>query len=130
MLRWQTSQLAFLASIVVLLSWSQSIAAESRPNVLFIAVDDLRPELGCYGASHIHSPNIDRLATQGMRFTDAYAAAPVCSPTRAAIMTGQSPARLAITNHLPEQKRFQPDNATLLAAETKGHLALDYVTLA
>ena len=68
-------------------------------------IDDLGwTDLRCQGNNRLETPNIDRLATQGMRFTDGYAAAPVCSPTRAAIMTGQSPARLAITNHLPDQK--------------------------
>ena len=65
-----------------------------------------------------------------MRFTDAYAAAPVCSPTRAAIMTGQSPARLGITNHLPDRKQFQPENAKLRSAKTLEHLPLEPVTLA
>jgi arylsulfatase A len=106
-------------------------AAERPPNILLIMIDDLGwTDLHCQGNNRLETPNIDRLATQGMRFTDGYAAAPVCSPTRAAIMTGQSPARLAITNHLPDQKRFQPDNATMRSAETVDHLALDYVTIA
>jgi arylsulfatase A len=105
--------------------------AERPPNILLIMIDDLGwTDLHCQGNNRLETPNIDRLATQGMLFTDAYAAAPVCSPTRAAIMTGQSPARLAITNHLPDQKQFQPDNATLRSAETVDHLSLDYVTIA
>jgi len=104
---------------------------ERPPNVLLIMIDDLGwTDLHCQGNNRLETPNIDRLAKQGMRFTDAYAAAPVCSPTRAAIMTGQSPARLAITNHLPDQIRFQPDNATVRSAETVNHLSLDYVTIA
>ncbi|MEO1981140.1 MAG: sulfatase-like hydrolase/transferase [Fuerstiella sp.] len=70
------------------------VAGSARLNVLFIAVDDLNTRLGCYGFNHVSSPNIDRLASQGMRFTDAYAAATVCSPTRAAVLTGKTPARL------------------------------------
>jgi arylsulfatase A-like enzyme len=94
-------------------------------------IDDLGwTDLHCQGNNRLETPNIDRLALQGMRFTDGYAAAPVCSPTRAAIMTGQSPARLAITNHLPDQKRFEPDNATLRSAGSVDHLSPDYVTIA
>ncbi len=108
--------------------WGQS---DTPPNILFIMIDDLGwTDLHCQGNAALETPHIDRLAQQGMRFTDAYAAAPVCSPTRAAIMTGMSPARLAITNHLPDQKRFEPDNAVVRSAETVDHLALRYVTVA
>jgi arylsulfatase A-like enzyme len=70
-----------------------------RPNFVFFLVDDLgRQDLGCYGSTFYETPNIDRLAAQGMRFTNAYAACPVCSPTRASIMTGKYPARLGITD--------------------------------
>jgi arylsulfatase A-like enzyme len=66
-------------------------AASQRPNVLFIAVDDLRPELGCYGREHIHSPNIDRIARQGMTFNRAYCQQAVCSPSRSSLLTGTRP---------------------------------------
>ena len=86
---------------------AQSAAAKpqldqtSRLNILFILTDDLGwRDLSCYGSSFYETPNIDRLASQGMRFTDAYAAATVCSPTRAAILTGKTPARLHLTDFL------------------------------
>ncbi len=69
-----------------------------KPNFVFFLIDDLGwKDLGCYGSRFYETPNIDRLASEGMRFTDAYAACPVCSPTRASIMTGKYPARLGIT---------------------------------
>lgn len=71
------------------------------PNIIFILADDLGwAELGCYGNTYNETPNLDRLAKEGMRFTNAYAAAPVCSPYRASLMTGQSPARVGITDYL------------------------------
>jgi len=67
-------------------------------NFVFFLIDDLGwADLGCYGSTFYETPNIDRLASEGMRFTEAYAACPVCSPTRASIMTGKYPARLGIT---------------------------------
>lgn len=90
--------------------------APRRPNVVFILADDLGwADLGCYGSKFYETPNLDRLAKQGMRFTDAYAAANVCSPTRAAILTGKHPARLHLTDWLtgrpdrPDQKLKRPN---------------------
>ena len=103
----------------------------SKPNVLFILIDDMGwMDLGCQGNKNLRTPNIDNLAKGGMRFTDAYAPAPVCSPTRAAIITGQSPARLQITNHLPHQDRFTPKDSKLLPANMLNHLSLESETLA
>ena len=103
----------------------------SKPNILFILIDDMGwMDLGCQGNKNLHTPNIDALAKGGIRFTDAYAPAPVCSPTRAAILTGQTPARLKITNHLPHQDRFTPKSSKLLPARMLNHLPLKYVTLA
>ena len=74
----------------------------ARPNIVFILVDDLGwADVGCFGSKYYETPNIDRLAAQGMRFTDAYAACAVCSPTRASIMTGKYPARLRLTDWIP-----------------------------
>ena len=103
----------------------------SKPNILFILIDDMGwMDLGCQGNKNLCTPNIDNLAKEGMRFTDAYAPAPVCSPTRAAIITGQSPARLQITNHLPHQDRFTPKDSKLLPAKMLNHLSLESETLA
>ena len=66
-------------------------STSTRRNVLMIAVDDLRPELACYGATHIHSPNIDRLARQGVRFENAYCQVAVCGASRASLMSGCRP---------------------------------------
>ena len=73
-----------------------------KPNILFILADDLGwSDVNCYGHPFHETPNIDRLAAGGMRFTDAYAACPVCSPTRASVMTGKYPARLGLTDWIP-----------------------------
>lgn len=74
-----------------LLSVSSLLAAEKKPNVLFIAVDDLRPELGCYGNKIIKTPNFDRLAARGLIFNHAYVQQAVCGPSRTVVMTGKRP---------------------------------------
>ena len=98
--------------------------AAPKPNVVFILADDLGwADLGCYGSKYHKTPNLDRLAAEGTRFTQAYAACPVCSPTRAAILTGQYPARLGITDWLPgrpdrpDQKLARPKLVTDLPAD-------------
>jgi len=69
------------------------------PNVVLFLIDDLGyTDVGCYGSDFYETPNIDRLAREGMRFTDAYAACCVCSPTRVSVLTGKNPARLHITH--------------------------------
>jgi arylsulfatase A len=87
---------------------TQGAAAEGRdrPNVVLILVDDLGwADTGCYGSTYYETPNIDRLAAEGVRFTDGYAACAVCSPTRAAVMTGRYPARVGVTDWI--RARFQ-----------------------
>lgn len=72
-----------------------------RPNIILILMDDLGwKDLSCYGSSFYETPNLDRLAARSVRFTDAYAACPVCSPTRASIMSGKYPARVGVTNFI------------------------------
>ena len=76
--------------------------AARTPNIVFLLVDDLGwTDLGCFGSDFYQTPQIDRLASEGVRFTNAYAAAPACSPTRAAILTGKYPARLRVTDWIP-----------------------------
>ena len=105
-------------------------AAQSarKLNVVFILVDDLGWfDLGCYGSTFYETPNLDRFAASAMRFTDAYSACPVCSPTRAAIMTGKYPARLNITDWIPGG---DPKDRKLLGPQDRHELPLEEVTLA
>ena len=96
---------------------------DKKPNILFILADDFGwSQLGCYGSDFYETPHIDRLARQGMKFTDAYAACPVCSPTRASIMTGRYPARLHLTDfiaggHYPHEKYTIPEWQKFLPLE-------------
>jgi len=119
-----------IAALLMLLFLSQlSATAAPKPNFIFILIDDLgRNDLGCYGSKFYRTPNLDRLATQGMKFTDAYAACPVCSPTRASIMTGKYPARLHLTDWLPG-RGDRPDQR-LARPIIKQQLALEEATLA
>jgi arylsulfatase A-like enzyme len=82
---------------------SLSVADEhTQPNIVLFLIDDLGwMDIGCQGSTYYRTPNIDRLASNGVRFTDAYAACAVCSPTRAAVLTGKYPARLMLTDWLP-----------------------------
>lgn len=76
-------------------------AKSQRPNVLFIAIDDLRPELGCYGHGYAKSPGIDRLASQGVLFARAYCQQPLCNPSRTSVMTGMRPESTGVLgNHV------------------------------
>lgn len=103
--------------------------APTKPNVVFILADDLGwADLGVYGADLHETPNLDRFAASGVRFTNAYAASPVCSPTRASILTGKHPARLHITIWRESAHR-PPTDRPLLTPRTMDHLPLDEITL-
>ena len=109
----------------LLVSWA---GAQQRPNVLFILVDDMGwTDLEGYGSDLHQTPRIDALADQGMRFTSAYSASPVCSPTRASIMTGKHPAKLHMTIWREAAKR-PPLNRPLVAPITRDSLPHDEVT--
>lgn len=98
-------------------------------NVIVILADDLGcSDLGCYGNSFHETPHIDRLARSGLKFTSAYAACPVCSPTRASLMTGKLPARLQLTNYLKGKRELS--GSPVLTADYADFLPLEEVTLA
>src|SRR2546430_236250 len=96
-------RLPFVIAIGSFAAWAVLAAgAPPRPNIVFILADDLGPnDLACYGRRDNPPPNLDRLAAEGSRFTCAYVAQPICSPSRAAILTGKPPARLHLTTYLP-----------------------------
>ena len=102
--------------------------APSRPNIVLILADDLGwTDLASYGSDFYQTPNIDRLAREGMKFTQAYSACTVCSPTRAAILTGKYPARLRLTDWIPG---LPPENPKLLVPEWTRFLPVEEVTMA
>jgi len=115
----------------VLSGTNQGIAQETRPNVVFILADDLGwADVSCYGGDLHETPHIDRLAGQGVRFTDAYSAAPVCTPTRAALMTGKYPARLHMTIWYENTQQPPNPRRKLLAPQAVGNLPHAEVTIA
>ncbi len=122
--------LLLLAAIFSLTTTKATAALLSRelPNFIVILVDDLgRHDLGCYGSKFHQTPNLDRLAAQGMRFTQAYSACTVCSPTRAALLTGKYPARLHVTDWIAGHKRPQ---AKLKVPDWTMHLPASERTIA
>ena len=101
-------------------SVSRGHAAGGRPNVLFISVDDLRPELACYGQSDIHSPHIDQLAASGRLFEHAYCQQAVCNPSRTSLMTGMRPDTIGVTGNHAHFRTEHPEVVTL-PEYFKGH---------
>ncbi len=115
--------------LLVCFATSSALAQGRPPNVVFFLVDDLGwTDVGCYGSSFYKTPNVDRLAREGVRFTDAYAACHVCSPTRASILTGRYPARLGLTDWIPGRRDFRFQR--LKNAANLQRLPLAEVTLA
>ncbi|MBK8091383.1 MAG: sulfatase-like hydrolase/transferase [Verrucomicrobiaceae bacterium] len=104
-----------LRCLFVLLCLSAVHAADSpiRPNVLFIAIDDLKPALGCYGDAHASTPNLDRLASRSLRFEHAYCNQAVCGPSRNAMMTSLRPQTLGIYDLSTNFRESRPDAITL-----------------
>lgn len=115
--------------LVLSLLTIDSVGYAARPNIVFILADDLGiNDLHCYGRAEHNTPNLDKLANEGMRFTASYCAQPICSPSRAAILTGKAPARLHLTTYLPGR----PDNPSqkLLHPTISQQLPLEETTLA
>ena len=99
--------------IFLCLASQQFVCAEDKPNVLFIAVDDLRPSIGCYGDEHAITPNMDRLAGKGLLFNRAYCQVAVCNPSRASLMTGQRPDNLGVWTLPIHFREAKPDAITM-----------------
>ncbi|WP_146851175.1 sulfatase [Brevifollis gellanilyticus] len=115
-------------SVFVSIFFISSSASSAQMNVVLILADDLgSSDLRCYGSDLHETPNLDKLASEGMRFTQNYAACTVCSPTRAALMTGKYPARLHITDWIPGR---MPENPKLLTPDWTRYLPSEEVTLA
>ncbi len=117
-----------LFAFTVILSLCQQ--GYGRPqNIVLFLIDDLGwMDLGCQGSTYYQTPNVDKLAAEGVRFTDAYAACAVCSPTRASILTGKYPARLLLTDWLPSG-RWKPSSKLIEGRKIRG-LPLEEYTLA
>ncbi len=107
----------FLRSILLFLGFAlvgvAPAAEPARPNILFISVDDMNNDLGCYGHSQVKSPNIDRLAARGVRFDRAYCQFPLCSPSRSSLMTGLRPSRTRVFDLRYHFRQGLPDVVTL-----------------
>ena len=111
---------------------TKEVHENKKPNVIFILVDDLGwADLGYSGSTFYETPNIDKLASEGTIFTNAYAACPVCSPSRAALMSGKYPARLNLTDYIPGNRHWGPHNDQKLASHPfKLQLELEEYTIA
>jgi iduronate 2-sulfatase len=103
----------FLSFLLAAVGSEPAMAAQRRPNVLFIAVDDLRPEMGCYGNPVVKTPNLDRLAARGVVFNHAYCQQAVCSPSRSSLMTGRRPDATRVWDLQTHFRVALPDAITL-----------------
>src|SRR5437762_1954305 len=107
-----------LSALALLGAAPAAAGAPDRPNILWLVAEDFGPHLGCYGTGQVWTPNLDRLAAEGVRYTRAFTTAPVCSPSRSAFMTGMYQTTIGAHNHrshrddgyrLPPGVRVLPD---------------------
>jgi arylsulfatase A-like enzyme len=106
--------LSSLPTVITLLFTAVELNAASKPNIIFILADDLGyAELGCYGQKKIRTPNLDRMAGEGMRFTQNYCGNAVCAPSRCVLMTGKHPGHAAIRAN----RQVKPEGQTPLPME-------------
>ncbi|MCB1124400.1 MAG: sulfatase-like hydrolase/transferase, partial [Verrucomicrobiae bacterium] len=117
--------------LACLAAFSVSAQTAKAPNIVFILIDDMGyADLSCYGSDYFETPNIDRLASEGTRFTSAYAACTVCSPTRASLMTGKYPARLHITHAIPIEGHLRRKETRYKDADYVKNMPLEEFTIA
>lgn len=108
-----------------------AVANAKQTNFVFFLVDDLGwADVGCFGSQFYETPNIDALCASGMKFTNGYAACPVCSPTRASILTGRHPVRVDITDWIPGRATSKVANAKFKHVNDRDNLPLEEVTIA
>lgn len=103
----------FIPCWVIVAFLANMASAQQPPNVLFLAIDDLRPELGCYGSAIAKTPNLDKLAASGLLFNRAYCQQAICSPSRASIMTGSRPDSIGVIENYTYFRDANPDIVTL-----------------
>ena len=111
--------IVFLSTVLVALNLQcrpSAAVADDRPNIVLLLADDLGyGDLSCFGSPAVKTPNLDRLATEGMKCTRFYAGSAVCSPTRASVLTGRYPLRFNITQHFNDRNAWLPESATTVA---------------
>lgn len=108
-----------------------SMRQSTKPNIIFILIDDMGyTDLSCYGSSFYETPHIDSLAEDGMLFTDGYASCPVCSPSRASIMSGKYPANIGVTDWIDHSGIFHPTHGLLMDAPYIKYLPLEETSIA
>ena len=102
--------IVFILLLLIFSCNSRDLSQENQPNIVVILCDDLGyGDLSCYGHPHINTPNLDNMAAQGIRFTDFYSSAPVCSPSRVGLLTGRSPNRAGVYDWIPTARDPKPD---------------------
>ncbi|QDT08284.1 sulfatase [Planctomycetes bacterium K23_9] len=107
--------------LFVLLCMAGLARADQKPNIILLLADDLGyGDLSCFGSPAVKTPNLDRLASEGAKFTRFYAGSAVCSPTRASVLTGRYPLRFGITKHFNDRNMWLPESATTVAELLKG----------